>query len=167
MDKNMFHHGGWRPFLPTALWFTAFPYVCSRCSPAGRRKSKDEVSFRCWRLYEAVVIAPKRKMGNDCFRNYKVCNRILHCLLGTQADSHYLNWCIVHYGIPRFNRVSITWNTEMSGAKACTLTHVWRFNPTVMAFLLDTAAWPDYIGKSNRERGSQAPTCKTLLLCDP
>lgn len=93
-------------------------------------------------------------------------NGILCCLSGTQPDNHYLNWCIVHYRIPRFNRVSITWNTETSGAKACTLTHVWRFNPTEMAFLLDAAARPyRCIGNQQRRRegGSGAQTCKTLL----
>lgn len=105
-------------------------------------------------------------MENDWFSNYKVSNGILRCLSGTQADNHYLNWCIVHYVIPHFNRVSIMWNTEMSGAKACTLTHVWRFNPTEMAFLLDTAALPyKCIEKQERKRRgrSQARTCKMLL----
>lgn len=96
-------------------------------------------------------------------------NGILCCLSGTQPDNHYLNWCIVHYRIPRFNRVSITWNTETSGAKACTLTHVWRFNPTEMAFLLDAAARPYRCIENQqrrREGGSGAQTCKTLLLDD-
>lgn len=58
-------------------------------------------------------------------------------------------------------------NTETSGAKACTLTHVWRFNPTEMAFLLDAAAWL-YKSIENQQRkrgeGSQAQTCTMLLL---
>lgn len=108
------------------------------CSPAGRTESK--VCRHGCGLREAAVTAPKRwldgEQGGEWFSKYQASNGILCCLCGTRADNHHLNWCIVHYRTPPcFNRVSIMWNRETWGAKACTLTHVWRFNHTETASL--------------------------------